>query len=104
MYQLLYTREIAGFFIYLGSRISKATMAALEKALKGIQQQHLLISYADEIKAEGIAQGKAEGIAQGKAEIVLHMYSKGLKADEIATLTGISTDAISNIIEAKSCK
>jgi hypothetical protein len=92
MYQLLYTREIAGFFVYLGSRISKTTMAALEKALKGVQQQHLFISYADEIKAEGIAQGKAE--------IVRHMYSTGLKADDIAALTGLSIDAVSAIIEA----
>ncbi len=66
-------------------------MAALEKALKGVQQQHLFISYADEIKAEGIAQGKAE--------IVRHMYSTGLKADDIAALTGLSIDVVSAIIE-----
>jgi predicted transposase/invertase (TIGR01784 family) len=45
-------------------------------------------------KAEGRAEGKAEGRAEERYEIAKNMLIKGLEAEIICELTGLSTDAI----------
>ena len=51
----------------------------------------------DEWIAEGKAEGEAEGEARGKAEIALVMKQRGYSTNDIADLTGLSSDEIERL-------
>lgn len=45
------------------------------------------------------AEGKAEGRAEGRAEIVQKMLAKGMNTEDVAELTGLSTEEIRKLIK-----
>ena len=49
-------------------------------------------------RAEGIAEGRAEGIAEGRAEgfmeVAKKMLDKGMSAEVVADMTGLSLDEV----------
>ena len=52
-------------------------------------------------RAEGIAEGRAEGIAKGRAEGIVEvakkMLDKGMSAEVVADMTGLSLDQVSRL-------
>ena len=49
--------------------------------------------------AEGKAEGRAEGRAEERAEIVQKMLAKGMNTEDVAELTGLSTEEIRKLIK-----
>ncbi len=45
------------------------------------------------------AEGKAEGRAEGRAEVIRNMLGKKLPLEEIADLTGISLEVVTEIAD-----
>ena len=45
-------------------------------------------------RAEGIAEGRAEGRAEGFMEVAKKMLDKGMSAEAVADMTGLSLDEV----------
>ena len=43
------------------------------------------------------AEGRAEGIAEGRAEVARKMLDKGMSADLVAEMTGLSLEEVSSL-------
>ena len=48
-------------------------------------------------REEAFAEGKEEGLEEGRKEIALKLKSKGMKAHEIAEITGISPEEVEKL-------
>jgi len=48
-------------------------------------------------RAEGIAEGRAEGRAEGIVEVAKKMLGKGMSAEVVADMTGLSLDEVSKL-------
>ena len=48
-------------------------------------------------RAEGIAEGRAEGRAEGIVEVAKKMLDKGMSAEVVADMTGLSLDEVSSL-------
>ena len=57
---------------------------------------------SDEVRkkfAEGRAEGLAEGRAEGLIEVAKKMLDKGMSANLVAEMTGLSLDKVSSLIQ-----
>ena len=56
-----------------------------------------IMTIAEKLRTEGIAEGKAEGKAEGRAEVALGMLNKGYSLSDISELTGLSEEEIERL-------
>ncbi len=100
-------------YLYKGSKMSKQTIARIEKSLDeywgyepGSAAEELvnegLLKGRQEGRQEGLEKGLQEGLSEGlqkaRQVIVRSMMGKGLSAQEIADLTDIALEEVSGIM------
>ncbi len=62
-----------------------------------------ILGLIDKGKADGMLKGISKGISKGKAErnkeLVVNMFNKGYKTEEISDITGLSGNEIEIILK-----
>lgn len=72
--------------------------ASYKRHMENISYQRSVMStqYIDG-RADGIAEGRAEGIAEGTLNVAKNMKAKGISADIIADVTGLTIQEVENL-------
>ena len=88
-----------GFKRLFGSEFNKQELKSYEDSVNAYRDIVNAIRTAEKKKfAEGRAAGRAEGRAEGIVAVAKKMLSKGMSADLVAEMTGLSLDEVSGLI------
>ena len=88
-----------GFKRLFGSEFNKQELKSYEDSVNAYRDIVNAIRTAEKKKfAEGRSEGRAEGRAEGIVAVAKKMLSKGMSADLVAEMTGLSLDEVSGLI------
>jgi predicted transposase/invertase (TIGR01784 family) len=79
------------------SAYSDAEMEAYDKFWDAIRVEQAFVDEAEIRYGIGRAEGREEGRAEGRMDIVRKMKAKGLSAEDIADLTGLTPEEIASV-------
>ena len=88
-----------GFKRLFGSEFYERELKLYEDSMNAYRDIVNAIRTAEKTKfaegrAEGIAEGRAEGRAEGFMEVAKKMLDKGMSAEVVADMTGLSLDEV----------
>ncbi len=84
-----------GFKRLFGSEFNKQELKSYEDSVNAYRDIVNAIRTAEKKK---FAEGRAEGRAEGIVAVAKKMLSKGMSADLVAEMTGLSLDEVSGLI------
>jgi predicted transposase/invertase (TIGR01784 family) len=87
---LIYAAELQG-------AVGKRVFEFIQETLP--DHKEAIMTYAEQLKKEGIEQGMMEGMQSKAIAIATNMLKEGFQAEAIARLTGMEYEEVENLLK-----